>query len=121
LEIDRNKILRPSVYIYESIEKWTRSEKSIEKAKQEKGGPGRWKMKGTAAMKETNQVENIELRHYFYSCPGLDLWAVGRTREEAERRLKEEIAVLLTRCSKYNPLDKLLEDRASASLEVRPS
>lgn len=78
-------------------------------------------MKGTAAMKETNPIDNIEMRHFFYSCPGLDLWAVGRTREEAERKLREEIAVLLMRCSKYNALDKLLEDRASASLEVRPS
>jgi hypothetical protein len=78
-------------------------------------------MKGTEAMKETNLMDNIEMRHFFYSCPGLDLWAVGRTREEAERKLREEIAVLLTRCSKYDALDTLLEDRASAAIEVRPS
>lgn len=79
-------------------------------------------MKGAVAMKESNQIDgNMETRHFFYSCPGLDLWAVGRTREEAERKIKEEIAVLLTRCSKYSALDKLLEDRVSAALEIRPS
>lgn len=60
-------------------------------------------------------------RHFFYSCPGLDLWAVGKTSEEARRTLWEEIAILLMRCSKYSPLDKLLEDRAARSLEIRPS
>lgn len=78
-------------------------------------------MKGAAAMKETNPMDNIETRHFFYSCPGLDLWSVGNSREEAERKLREDIAILLTRCSKYSALDKLLEDRASAALEVRPS
>jgi len=73
-------------------------------------------------MKETNQINShMETRHFFYSCPGLDLWAVGKTREEAERKLREDIAVLLTRCSKYSALDKLLEDRASAALEIRAS
>ena len=79
-------------------------------------------MKGTAAMKESNPIDiNTETRHFFYSCPGLDLWSVGKTREEAERKLREDIAVLLTRCSKYNALDKLLEDRASVALEIRAS
>jgi len=79
-------------------------------------------MKGAMEMKEISQIDNgMEARHFFYSCPGLDLWAVGRTREEAEAKLKEEIAVLLTRCSKYGALDKLLEDRASAALEIRAS
>ena len=73
-------------------------------------------------MKENTTVDmSMETRHFFYSCPGLDLWSVGKTREEAERRLREDIAVLLTRCSKYSALDKLLEDRASAALEIRAS
>ncbi|MGB7295970.1 MAG: hypothetical protein WBC70_10310 [Candidatus Aminicenantales bacterium] len=52
-----------------------------------------------------------ETKHFFYACPSLDLWSVGRTREEAERRLREDVQVLLARCSKYSDLDRLLEDR----------
>ncbi len=71
-------------------------------------------------MKEFGCMESqTQPRHFFYSCPCLDLWAVGKTREEARRMLREEIAVLLMRCSKYSPLEKLLEDRACASLEIR--
>lgn len=61
------------------------------------------------------QAEN---RHFFYSCPSLDLWSVGRTREEAESRLREDIQILLSRCSKYSELDRLLEDHCLKTFEI---
>ena len=57
-----------------------------------------------------------ETRHFFFACPSLDLWSVGRTREEAERRLREDVQVLLARCSKYSGLDTILEDRCLKTL-----
>ena len=59
-----------------------------------------------------------ETRHFFSSCPGLDLWAVGKTREEAERRIREDVQILLARCSKYDELDRLIEDRCLKTVEI---
>lgn len=62
-----------------------------------------------------------ENKHFFYYCPGLDLWSVGRTREEAEEKLKEEIALLLTRCSEYAGSAESLNGSGYPTVEVRPS
>ena len=69
----------------------------------------------------THSDIQTETRHFFYACPSLDLWSVGRTREEAERRLREDVQILLARCSKYSDLDRLLEDRCPKTLEIRYS
>jgi predicted RNase H-like HicB family nuclease len=58
-------------------------------------------------------------RYFFYGCPGFDVWSVGKTREEAERRLKKDLQLLLARCSKYNSLDKMLSDSGFTNVEVR--
>lgn len=34
--------------------------------------------------------------------PDLDLWSLGRTREEAQKKLEEDLRRLQMRCSKYN-------------------
>ncbi|MFZ2054421.1 MAG: hypothetical protein WAU81_09505 [Candidatus Aminicenantales bacterium] len=79
-------------------------------------------MKAKTTPRESTPLDiQAETRHFFYSCPGLDLWSVGRTREEAERRLREDVQILLARCSKYDDLDKLLEDRCLKTYEIRYS
>lgn len=59
-------------------------------------------------------------RHYFYYCPNLDLWAVGRTQEEAEARLREEILLLLARCREYLSFGAPLKGNGYPSFEIRP-
>lgn len=66
----------------------------------------------------THSDIQMETRHFFYTCPSLDLWSVGRTREEAERRLREDVQILLARCSKYSELDRLLEDRYLKNIDI---
>ena len=56
-------------------------------------------MKTTTLLTESGPAEiNNPTRHFFCSCPNLDLWAVGRSREEAENTLREEVRLLLARC-----------------------
>jgi len=77
-------------------------------------------MKPKTTLQESSPLDiQAETRHFFYSCPSLDLWSVGRTREEAERRLREDIRILLARCSKYSDLDRLLENHCLKTLEIR--
>jgi hypothetical protein len=79
-------------------------------------------MKATATNPKSNSVNNRkETRHFFFSCPGLDIWSVGATREEAKRKLREEMLMLLMRCSRYDELDYFLMDSCFASVEVRAS
>src|SRR4030042_3018690 len=88
----------------------------------DKEGWSRWKMKATAANRKSNSVNNEkEGRYFFFACPGLDIWSVGATRKEAERRLREEMLMLLMRCSRYDELDYFLMDSCFASGEVRAS
>jgi len=77
-------------------------------------------------MLETNQKANSmndkkEVRYFFYSCPALDLWSVGATRKEAERKLREEMLMLLMRCSRYDELDYFLLESCFTTVEVRAS
>ena len=72
----------------------------------------------TSPQASTHSETQMETKHYFYTCPSLDLWSVGRTREEAERRLREDVQILLARCSKYDHLDRLLEDRCLKNIEM---
>ncbi len=87
----------------------------------DKEGRTRWKMKMTPTNRNSNP-ENYkrEGRHYFFACPALDIWSVGATRQEAERKLREELLMLLMRCSRYDELDYFLMDSCFATHEVRP-
>jgi len=82
----------------------------------------RWKMKETTINRNSNP-ENYkrEARHYFFACPALDIWSVGASRQEAERKLHEEMLMLLMRCSRYDELDYFLMDSCFSTCEVRPS
>jgi hypothetical protein len=62
-----------------------------------------------------------EGRYFFFACPGLDIWSVGATRKEAERKLREEMLMLLMRCSRYDELDYFLRESCFATVEVRAS
>jgi len=82
----------------------------------------RWKMKPTTENRMASPMNNrTEARHYFYSCPALDLWSVGATRMEAERKLREEMLMLLMRCSRYDELDLFLSAGCFDAVEVRAS
>lgn len=72
----------------------------------------------TTPQASTHSDIQRETRHFFYTCPSLDLWSVGRTREEAEKRLREDVQILIARCSKYSDLDRLLEDRYLKNIEI---
>jgi hypothetical protein len=93
-----------------------------EERERDKEGWARWKMKATAANQKSNSENNKrETRHFFFSCPGLDIWSVGASRKEAERKLREEMLMLLMRCSRYDELDYFLMDSCFATVEVRAS
>jgi len=75
---------------------------------------------------ETNEKsysmnDKKEARYFFYSCPALDLWSVGATRKEAESKLREEMLMLLMRCSRYDELDYFLLESCFTTVEVRAS
>jgi predicted RNase H-like HicB family nuclease len=78
-------------------------------------------MKSATTQNDPTRIETSRrTRHFFYNCPALDLWSVGTTREEAEEKLKEEIALLLTRCSEYGgTTDPLIG--GYATIELRPA
>lgn len=79
-------------------------------------------MKATTADRKLNSMNRRkEARHFFFSCPSLDLWSVGTTRKEAESKLREELLMLLMRCSRYDELDYFLDDGCFDAVEVRPS
>ena len=80
--------------------------------------PGRREKK---ARKANSMNDKKEGRYFFYSCPALDLWSVGATRKEAERRLREEMLMLLMRCSRYDELDYFLEAGCFRAVEVHSS
>jgi hypothetical protein len=99
-------------------------EKNESALSEEGGKPGleRKNMKMTLSRTESNPVEiRNASRHFVYYCPKLDLWAVGRTREEAETTLKEEILLLLTKCRDYLDSPEALNGNAYATVEIRPS
>ena len=59
-------------------------------------------MKPNATRTEPDNPETVRSPRYFVCCcPNLDLWAVGRTREDAERTIREEILLLVARCRDY--------------------
>ena len=79
-------------------------------------------MKATTANRNSNpENNNREARHFFFACPALDIWSLGATRQEAERKLREEMLMLLMRCSRYDELDYFLMDSCFSPFEVRPS
>jgi hypothetical protein len=76
-------------------------------------------MKPRTPLAGSNPAEmRTENRHYFHHCPGLDLWSVGKSRDEAEIKLKEEIHALLARCSKYEGPDIPRSARAYETYEM---
>ncbi len=60
-------------------------------------------------------------KYFFFSCPALEIWSVGATRKEAERKLREEMQMLLMRCSRYDELDYFLTDSCFETVEVKAS
>jgi len=79
-------------------------------------------MKTPTTQSESTPVEiKNASRHFFYYCPKLDLWAVGRSREEAETTLREEIRLLMMRCREYLDGPESLNGNAYATVEIRPS
>ncbi len=79
-------------------------------------------MKMTTARTETAPAEiGKAVRHFVYCCPKLDLWAVGRTKAEAETTLKEEIRLLLARCREYLDSPESVNGNGYATVELRPS
>ncbi len=99
-------------------------EKADGAPREEEGRPGveRKNMKTTATPSESTPVEiRMANRHFVYYCPGLDLWAVGRTREEAEMTLKEEIRQLLMKCRAYLDPAESINGNSYTLVEIRPS
>ena len=99
-------------------------EKAAGASREEGAKPGveRKNMKTTATRSESTPVEiRMVNRHFVYYCPGLDLWAVGRTREEAELTLKEEIRQLLIKCRAYLDPTESINGNSYAMVEIRPS
>ena len=79
-------------------------------------------MKTTATQTESTPVEiRMANRHFVFYCPKLDLWAVGRTREEAETTLREEIRMLLAKCREYLDPAESINGNSYATVEIRPS
>jgi hypothetical protein len=39
--------------------------------------------------------------YQLYFCPDLDLLVVARTREEAEKKFKEDLQMLISMCARY--------------------
>ena len=79
------------------------------------------KIKPMALDTRDERDRDKEGRYFFFACPGLDIWSVGATRKEAQRKLREEMLMLLMRCSRYDELDYFLRESCFATVEVRAS
>jgi len=79
------------------------------------------KIKPMALDTRDERGRDKEGRYFFFACPGLDIWSVGATRKEAEKKLREEMLMLLMRCSRYDELDYFLRESCFATVEVRAS
>jgi predicted RNase H-like HicB family nuclease len=79
----------------------------------------RWQMRTSERTTVSIPIKiKKEPNYCLFYCPALDLWSVGKTREEAERNLKEDLRLLLTRCSKYTTLDKVLSDCGFTTVQI---
>ena len=80
----------------------------------------RWTMKtsGTTTASTPKQIKN-QAKYYFCYCPIYDFWSVGRTKEEAWKRLKEDLCILLMKCSRYESRDKVFQEYAYTRAEIR--
>jgi hypothetical protein len=79
-------------------------------------------MKASIENKKTSPVyHRSEARYFFFACPALDIWSVGATRLEAEKKLRDEMLMLLMRCSRYDELEYFLDARCFDAVEVRAS
>ncbi len=77
-------------------------------------------MKMITARTETAPTEiGKTARHFAFYCPKLDLWAVGRTKEEAETTLQEEIRLLLAKCREYLDSPDSFNNNGYATIEIR--
>jgi len=79
------------------------------------------KIKPMALDTRDERGRDKEGRYFFFACPGLDIWSVGATRKEAEKKLREEMLMLLMRCSRYDELDYFLRESCFVTVEVRAS
>ncbi len=78
----------------------------------------RWDMKISAATSHHLLQAKRESKYFFFYCPGLDLWSVGRTREEAKKKINEEMRLLIARCSRYPEFEKNLCHCHLSALEI---
>jgi len=79
----------------------------------------RWNMKTSRTTTSNPRKNKNQAKFYFCYCPIYDFWSVGKTREEAWRKLKEDLFILLMRCSRYESRDKIIRESAFAPLEIR--
>lgn|GEM_PF-2810507 len=77
-------------------------------------------MRTSRATTESSPVQNIrQAKYYFYYCPVFDFWAFGKTKEEAWKRLKEDLFLLLVKCSGYESRENVYKDYTCPSAEIR--
>jgi len=80
----------------------------------------RWSMKTSKTTTTSNLLmNNRQAKYYFYYCPIFDFWAFGKTKEEAWRRLKEDLFLLLEKCSGHEPVDKAFREYTYSAVEIR--
>jgi predicted RNase H-like HicB family nuclease len=80
----------------------------------------RWNMKTSRTTMTSNPIMiKNPAKYYFYYCPIYDFWSVGKTKEEAWRRLKEDLFLLLIICSRYDSRDKIFQEYAYTGAEIR--
>jgi predicted RNase H-like HicB family nuclease len=80
----------------------------------------RWNMKTSKTTATSNLLKNNnQAKYYFCYCPIFDFWAFGRTKEEAWRMLKEDLFLLLMKCSCHESKDKVFREYSYSSAEIR--
>jgi len=58
-----------------------------------------------------------EARYYLASCPVLDVWAYGKTQQNAIENLKETLQLFLTHCFDHGTLEMVLKGCGFTSLK----
>ena len=76
------------------------------------------KTSGTTKTSTPIRIKN-QVKYYFCYCPIYDFWSVGKTKEEAWRRLKEDLFLLMKKCSWYESRDKIFKEYTYARAEIR--
>jgi predicted RNase H-like HicB family nuclease len=80
----------------------------------------RWNMKTSVTTMTSTPIKiKNQAKYYFCYCPIYDFWSVGRTREEAWRRLKEDLFLLMMKCSRHESRDKVFKEYSYNRAEIR--